>query len=91
MYVIIISYESISYTIKHQIIKSNLGDIKLIHYNRMTDKEQIEKLKREIVFLKRPKDLEIINKLFLELSQFATAKTQRELELEHTIAKFNAR
>jgi len=57
----------------------------------MTDKEQIEKLKREIVFLKRPKDLEIINKLFLELSQFATAKTQRELELEHTIAKFNAR
>jgi hypothetical protein len=29
--------------------------------------------------------LETINKLFLELSQFATAKTQRELELEAII------
>lgn len=27
-------------------------------------------------------ELETINKLFLELSQFATAKTKRELELE---------
>lgn len=27
-------------------------------------------------------ELEIINKLYLELSQFATAKTARELELE---------
>ena len=26
--------------------------------------------------------LELINKLFLELSQFATAKTERELQLE---------
>lgn len=38
-------------------------------------------------------ELETINKLFLELSQFATAKTARELELEdllvsaHAIAK----
>ena len=30
-------------------------------------------------------ELETINKLFLELSQFATAKTKRELELESII------
>ena len=30
--------------------------------------------------------LEAINKLFLELSQFATAKTARELELEKQLA-----
>lgn len=30
-------------------------------------------------------ELETINKLFLELSQFATAKTKRELELEAII------
>lgn len=30
-------------------------------------------------------NLEIINKLFLELSQFATAKTKRELELEELL------
>lgn len=27
-------------------------------------------------------DLEIVNKLYLELSQFATAKTEREIQLE---------
>lgn len=31
-------------------------------------------------------ELKTINKLFLELSQFATAKTKRELELEAIIA-----
>lgn len=30
---------------------------------------------------------ETMNKLFLELSQFATAKTKRELELEHLLSK----
>lgn len=30
-------------------------------------------------------ELETINKLFLELSQFATAKTNREIELEEKI------
>jgi len=30
-------------------------------------------------------DLEIINKLFLELSQIATARTKRELELESAL------
>jgi len=30
-------------------------------------------------------DLEIVNKLFLELSQFTTAKTARELELEDAL------
>ncbi len=29
--------------------------------------------------------LEVIDKLFLELSQFSTAKTARELELESTL------
>ena len=30
-------------------------------------------------------DLEIINKLYLELSQVATAKTDHELRMEHVI------
>ena len=34
-------------------------------------------------------DLEIINKLFLELSQVATAKTAREVYLMRTIEKAN--
>lgn len=36
-------------------------------------------------------ELEIINKLFLELSQVATAKTARELALEQEIAEFEGR
>lgn len=36
-------------------------------------------------------ELETINKLYLELSQVATAKTKRELELEKTVACFNSR
>ena len=35
-------------------------------------------------------DLEIINKLYLELSQFATAKTKRELELEYLLRSAHA-
>ncbi len=35
-------------------------------------------------------DLETINKLYLELSQFATAKTARELELEALLASARA-
>ena len=36
-------------------------------------------------------DTETIDKLFLELSQFTQAKTKRELELQETIAKLEAR
>lgn len=35
-------------------------------------------------------ELEIINKLYLELSQVATAKTKREIELEDTLVKIGA-
>lgn len=35
-------------------------------------------------------DLEVINKLFLELSQVATAKTKRELELEDLLTSARA-
>ena len=35
-------------------------------------------------------ELEIINKLYLELSQVATAKTKRELELENLQTKVDA-
>ena len=35
-------------------------------------------------------DLEIINRLYLELSQVATAKTRRELELEDLLASARA-
>lgn len=35
-------------------------------------------------------DLEIINKLYLELSQFATAKTKREMELEDLLVSARA-
>lgn len=33
-------------------------------------------------------ELEIVNKLFLELSQITTAKTKREIELEDEIIKY---
>lgn len=35
-------------------------------------------------------ELETINRLYLELSQFATAKTARELELEDLLISANA-
>jgi len=35
-------------------------------------------------------ELETINKLYLELSQFATAKTKRELELEDVLTSARA-
>lgn len=35
-------------------------------------------------------ELETINKLFLELSQFATAKTKREIELEELLRSAHA-
>lgn len=35
-------------------------------------------------------ELEAINNLFLELSQFATAKTKRELELEDLLRSAHA-
>lgn len=35
-------------------------------------------------------ELEIINKLYLELSQVATAKTKRELELEDLLTSVRA-
>lgn len=35
------------------------------------------------------RELETINKLFLELSQFATAKTKKEVELEKKIDRTN--
>ncbi len=31
-------------------------------------------------------ELDVVNKLYLELSQVATAKTQREIDLERTLA-----
>lgn len=36
-------------------------------------------------------ELEMINKLFLELSQFATATTAREFELQRRIAELESR
>jgi len=35
-------------------------------------------------------ELETLNKLYLELSQFATAKTQKEIDLEKRIEKFES-
>jgi hypothetical protein len=41
------------------------------------------------LFPKHEKEVEIINKLYLELSQFSTAKTERELILEKEVIRLS--
>lgn len=53
--------------------------------------ENLKKQKEEIVAREiADMELGIINRLFLELSQFATAKTRREIELERQLASARA-